>query len=151
LQKKSRWFPALSEIWGWIFGGAGNSKGPLFLFLISVLLWGYPMYIIRCIPLTWNSLRRSHYFFIYWNILMWVSWIIANRRNPGYIPVNSDSYYQAIKQIPYFDKWKKRSCNAILSRLCHSCRCLRPLRAKHCRICNRCVQVRFNTIFHISC
>lgn len=70
---------------------------------------------------------------------MWVSWIIANRKNPGYVIQNSDSYYQTIKQIPYFEKrtWK---CNAILSRLCHSCRCLRPLRAKHCRICNRCVQ-----------
>lgn len=68
---------------------------------------------------------------------MWISWLVANRRNPGHIPVNQDVYYRAIKQIPYFDKWKKR--NIILSRLCHSCRCLRPLRAKHCRICNRCV------------
>uniref|UniRef100_A0A182SRW2 Palmitoyltransferase n=1 Tax=Anopheles maculatus TaxID=74869 RepID=A0A182SRW2_9DIPT len=95
------------------------------------------MYMIRCIPITWNILRRSHYCFIYWNAVMWISWIIANRRDPGYIPLNSDTYYRAIKQIPYFDKWKKR--NVILSRLCHSCRCLRPLRAKHCRICNRCV------------
>lgn len=142
IKKKSKIFPAFSEVWGWLFGGAGNSKGALCLFLVSVLLWGYPMYMIRVIPLTWNSLRRSHYTFIYWNVLMWVSWGIANRRNPGYIPTNSDSYFQAIKQIPYFDKWKKRSCNAVLSRLCHSCRCLRPLRAKHCRICNRCVQVR---------
>ncbi|CAO1350753.1 unnamed protein product [Diamesa hyperborea] len=139
MKKKSRWFPPLSEIWGLIFGGGGNSKGPLLLFLCSVLLWGYPMYIIRCIPISWDSLRRSHYCFIYWNILMWISWIIANRRDPGYITMNSDSYYQAIKQIPYLDKWKKRTCNSILSRLCHTCRCLRPLRAKHCRICNRCV------------
>lgn len=68
---------------------------------------------------------------------MWVSWIIANRRDPGYISQASDQYYRAIKQIPYFEKWKKR--NLSLTRLCHSCRCLRPLRAKHCRICNRCV------------
>lgn len=68
---------------------------------------------------------------------MWISWLVANRKDPGRIPLNSDTYYRAIKQIPYFDKWKKR--NIILSRLCHSCRCLRPLRAKHCRICNRCV------------
>lgn len=27
----------------------------------------------------------------------------------------------------------------LLNRLCHTCRCLRPLRAKHCRICDRCV------------
>lgn len=40
-------------------------------------------------------------------------------------------------QIPFFDKLKKR--NTFLSRLCHSCKCFRPLRAKHCRICNRCV------------
>uniref|UniRef100_A0A1B0FEF2 Palmitoyltransferase n=1 Tax=Glossina morsitans morsitans TaxID=37546 RepID=A0A1B0FEF2_GLOMM len=137
VKKKSRWLPSVSEIWGWLFGGAGDSKGPLLLFLFSVLLWGYPMYMIRAIPITWNILRRSHYCFIYWNAVMWISWIIANRRDPGYIPLSSDAYYRAIKQIPYFDKLKKR--NVILTRLCHSCRCLRPLRAKHCRVCNRCV------------
>lgn len=68
---------------------------------------------------------------------MWLSWVIANRKNPGYVATNTETYYRTIKQIPYYDKWKKR--NVILSRLCHSCRCLRPLRAKHCRICNRCV------------
>lgn len=47
VKKKSRWIPSISEIWGWLFGGAGNSKGPLLLFLFSVLLWGYPMYMIR--------------------------------------------------------------------------------------------------------
>ncbi|GLH16666.1 Palmitoyltransferase [Gryllus bimaculatus] len=92
----------------------------------------------HCVPITWNILRGSHYCFIYWNILMWLSWVIANRRDPGYVALNSDSYHRAIKQIPYFDKWKKR--NIVLSRLCHTCRCLRPLRAKHCRICNRCVE-----------
>lgn len=82
-----------------LFGGAGNSKGPLLLFMISVLLWGYPMYLLKCIPLTWNLLRGSHYCFIYWNILMWISWIVANRRDPGYVPQNSDTYYRAIKQV----------------------------------------------------
>jgi len=84
-----------------LFGGAGNSKGPLLLFMISVLLWGYPMYLLKCIPLTWNLLRLSHYFFIYWNIFMWISWIVANRRDPGYVPQNSDTYYRAIKQVLY--------------------------------------------------
>ncbi|XP_047520141.1 probable protein S-acyltransferase 23 isoform X1 [Pieris napi] len=137
MKRKSHWMPPLSELWALLFGGAGDSKGPLLFFLGSVLLWGYPMYIIRCIPLTWNTLRLSHYCFLYWNAIMWMSWLIANRRDPGYIPQNSETYYRAIRQIPYYDKWKKR--NAILSRLCHTCRCLRPLRAKHCRICKRCV------------
>lgn len=138
IKKRSRWMPPVSEMWGLLFGGAGDSKGPLLLFICSVLLWGYPMYMIRVIPITWHVLRRSHYCFIYWNMVMWMSWIVANRRDPGYIPMNSDAYYRAIKQIPYYDKWKKR--NLTLSRLCHSCRCLRPLRAKHCRVCNRCVE-----------
>lgn len=155
-KRRSRWFPPITELWGLLFGGAGDSKVPLLFFMGSVLLWGYPMYIIRvnnilkfftaislkfvnfqCIPITWNILRGSHYCFIYWNVVMWVCWITANRKDPGYIQINSDTYYRAIKQIPYFDKWKKR--NMLLSRLCHTCRCLRPLRAKHCRICNRCV------------
>lgn len=85
-----------------LFGGAGNSKGPLLLFMGSVLLWGYPMYLLKCLPLTWNFLRGSHYCFIYWNILMWLSWIVANRRDPGYVPQNSDTYYRAIKQVILF-------------------------------------------------
>ncbi|XP_043521372.1 probable protein S-acyltransferase 23 isoform X2 [Frieseomelitta varia] len=136
-KRRARWIPPINELWALLFGGAGNSKGPILLFMVSVLLWGYPMYLLKCIPLTWNLLRGSHYCFIYWNIVMWISWIVANRRDPGYVPQNSETYYRAIKQIPYFDKWKKR--NVVLSRLCHSCRCFRPLRAKHCRICNRCV------------
>jgi palmitoyltransferase ZDHHC13/17 len=60
IKKKSRFFPPLGEIWGWIFGsGAEASKGPLILFFVSVLLWNYPMYIIQCIPISWNALRRT--------------------------------------------------------------------------------------------
>ncbi|XP_018324664.1 probable protein S-acyltransferase 23 [Agrilus planipennis] len=137
IEKKRRasWFPP--RFWSFLYGNRNRSKGPLLFYLASVILWCYPVYIIKCVPVTWNLLRGSHYCFIYWNAVMWVCWIVANRKNPGYISLNSDSYYRAINQIPYFDKWKKR--NVVLNRLCHSCRTLRPLRAKHCRICNRCV------------
>lgn len=37
IKKRSRWFPPLSEVWGILFGGAGNSKGPLLLFVCSIL------------------------------------------------------------------------------------------------------------------
>ncbi|XP_045768176.1 probable protein S-acyltransferase 23 isoform X2 [Maniola jurtina] len=110
---------------------------PLHLACLSGNLTCVRLLCEKCIPLTWNTLRLSHYCFLYWNAIMWISWVIANRRDPGYIPQNSETYYRAIRQIPYYDKWKKR--NVILSRLCHTCRCLRPLRAKHCRICKRCV------------
>ncbi|XP_020298877.1 probable protein S-acyltransferase 23 [Pseudomyrmex gracilis] len=136
-KRRTKCIPSISELWTLLFGGAGNSKTPLLFFLMSVLLWRYPMYLLKCIPLTWHHLLGKHYCFICWNILMWISWIVANRRDPGYVTQNNDSYYRVIKQIPCFDKWKKR--NVLLSRLCHSCKCFTPLRAEHCRICNRCV------------
>ncbi|XP_049801724.1 uncharacterized protein LOC126236448 [Schistocerca nitens] len=139
-KRRANWMPPISEIWALLFGGAGNSKGPLLLFMGSVLLWGYPMYLLRCVPITWNKLRGSHYLFIYWNIVMWMSWVIANRRDPGYVPCNTDAYHRAIQQIAYLDKWRKRAVASVLQRLCHTCRCLRPLRAKHCRVCGRCVE-----------
>lgn len=46
-KRRSNWFPPVNEVWGLLFGKAGNSKAPLLFFMISVLLWGYPMYIIR--------------------------------------------------------------------------------------------------------
>lgn len=49
VKKKSRWIPSVAEVWGILFGRAGDTKGPLLLFLFSVLLWGYPMYMIRVI------------------------------------------------------------------------------------------------------
>lgn len=47
IKKRSRWLPPLSEACGMLFGGAGNSKGPLLFFFCSILLWCYPMYMIR--------------------------------------------------------------------------------------------------------
>ena len=46
------------------------------------------------------------------------------------------SLFRSIKQIAYYDEWKNQRSPDIL-RLCHTCRVVRPLRAKHCRICDR--------------
>lgn len=99
LSRREGWLPPLTRFWGMLFGGAGHSKSPLFLLFGSFLLWGYPMYLFKCVPITWNLLRGSHYLFIYWNALMWFSWLVANRKDPGYLPRNSDAYYRAIKQV----------------------------------------------------
>merc|ERR550539_1331722 len=59
-------------------------------------------------------------------------------KDPGFLAKNTDDYHRSIKQIAYYDEWKSNRGPDIL-RLCHSCRVVRPLRAKHCRICDRCV------------
>ena len=55
-----------------VFGQSGRTKGPLLFFIGSVLLWAYPMYFLRCIPVTWESLPQTHYTFIVMNVIMWI-------------------------------------------------------------------------------
>ena len=43
-------------------------------------------------------------------------------------------------QVPFFEEWQVKTGQNPLENLCHTCRLVRPLRAKHCRICNRCVK-----------
>jgi len=103
---------------------------------------------------------------------MWLSLLVANQKDPGFLARNTDDYHRSIKQIAYYDEWKSHrgtsevwdkvvaifgqilvsslisfiaAANASddagpdILRLCHTCRSVRPLRAKHCRICDRCV------------
>lgn len=46
-KRRSSWLPGINEVWGILYGKAGNSKIPLLFFMSSVLLWSYFMYIFR--------------------------------------------------------------------------------------------------------
>ena len=65
IKKRSGWLPSVSEIWGLLFGKAGNSKAPLLFFVSSVLLWGYPMYIVRV----------SVFLIIIINVILWAKYL----------------------------------------------------------------------------
>ncbi|RUS78343.1 hypothetical protein EGW08_013894, partial [Elysia chlorotica] len=126
------------DCWSIIFGPPGNTKAALIFFLVTVVLWGYPMYLIKCLPVTWNDLQAFHVLFMCTNVIMWICLYHSNSIDPGFLPRNIPEYDLAIKQVAHFDEWKQGQNP--LSRLCHTCRTVRPLRAKHCRICNRCIR-----------
>ncbi|GFO09343.1 palmitoyltransferase [Plakobranchus ocellatus] len=121
-----------------VFGPPGNTKAALIFFLVTVVLWGYPMYLIKCLPVTWNELQIYHVLFLCTNVIMWICLYHSNSIDPGFLPRNIPEYDLAIKQVAHFDEWKQGQNP--LTRLCHTCRTVKPLRAKHCRVCNRCVK-----------
>ncbi|XP_036360505.1 probable protein S-acyltransferase 23 isoform X2 [Octopus sinensis] len=135
-QRKSL-FPRF-DFWSILFGPPGNSKTPMLFLVTSVLFWGYPMYVFKCLPQTFYELQTLHIIFIGVNVVMWICLFHASRTEPGFLERNVPEYHQAIKQVAHFDEWKQGSNP--LSRLCHTCQIVKPMRAKHCRICNRCVR-----------
>ncbi|XP_052076130.1 uncharacterized protein LOC127714155 isoform X1 [Mytilus californianus] len=138
IKSKNSFIPKL-DILSIAFGPPGNSKVAILFFMVNVLCWGYPMYIIKCLPYTWYDLMILHIIFFILNIIMWFSLFHASTTDPGYLPRNVPEYDLAIKQVAHFDEWKQGENP--LSRLCHTCRLVKPLRSKHCRVCNRCIKV----------
>lgn len=71
---------------------------------------------------------------------MWITYYFAHLTDPGFLKIDSVDYHIAIRKITYhsqnrsFDDIKKT-----LSRLCHTCKLVRPFRTSHCKCCNRCV------------
>lgn len=123
-----------------VFGPPGRSKAGILFYFCNLFLWGYPAYFYYVFPDTWSLIPWVHYVFIVLNVFMWISLYYANSRDPGFVPCNSPDYDMALKQVPFFEEWQTKTGKNPLENLCHTCRLVRPLRAKHCRICNRCVK-----------
>ncbi|XP_067898885.1 uncharacterized protein [Heterodontus francisci] len=121
-----------------VFGPPGKSKGPMFFFYGCLLLWGYPTYFTQIVSISFNRLWCFHITFLISNALMWYLFLKASLMDPGFLPKDSEEYDHALRQAVYFDEWKQGKNP--LSRLCHTCHLVKPLRSKHCHVTNRCVE-----------
>jgi len=61
--------------------------------------------------------------------------------DPGTLAKNTSEYDHAIRQMAFYDAWRQSDAGYNpLNRLCHTCRLVKPPRAKHCKTTNRCVR-----------
>lgn len=121
-----------------MFGPPGKTKATFNFMIFMLCFYGYPAYFFKILPGLMYDMPLLHLLFLFNAFFMWYSLLKVHNLDPGFLPKNTDSYDQALKQVAIFDEWK-RGENP-LSRLCHTCRLVRPLRAKHCRVTNRCVK-----------
>ena len=136
-----------------ILGPPEKQRYAVAFFILNFLLVCYPIYLFKTVPLTWPEFQLSHCIFFLLNIAMWVCYWRCMLSDPGFVPKNTHDYDMAMKQLasPAFD-WSRlantqptgtcghSSGRNPLARLCHTCRTVKPLRSKHCRICGRCVR-----------
>ncbi|KAM4050228.1 uncharacterized protein ACNLHF_014612 isoform 1-T1 [Anomaloglossus baeobatrachus] len=121
----------------WLCGPPGKSKAPILFFYGNLFLWGYPTYFFKILPILYNAFWEWHIMFLSSNILMWIFFLKASLMDPGFLPQDTEDYHYAVRQAINFNDWKNGKNP--LSRLCHTCHLVKPLRSKHCRVTNRCV------------
>lgn len=123
-----------------IFGPPGRRKTTMHFMLVILIFLAYPTYFLRILPtVTLEGFPLANLIFWCANFVLWVNMIRTHNTDPGVLPRNTEEYSEKIKAVARYDKWEDGEENP-LSRLCHTCRCVKPLRAKHCKIINRCIK-----------
>jgi hypothetical protein len=129
--------------WNWktiVYGPPGNRKLNILVLLVGIWCWAYPYYLYRIVPATLEYLFPLHLLFWLVCVVFWILYYFARFTDPGYIPTNRARYDEALKLVGNPSAWTNyNELNNPVFLLCHTCKLVKPIRAKHCRMCQRCV------------
>jgi len=77
--------------------------------------------------------------------VMWALFYLCYKTNPGFISTSDPEYCKAYEErldmLANFSGMDEALGSRKLRQLCHTCHIERPLRAKHCKACRKCVRV----------
>ena len=57
--------------------------------------------------MTWDLLPQTHYTFIFMNVIMWISLLVANQKDPGFLAKNTEEYHRLDRDIKLITFWNK--------------------------------------------
>uniref|UniRef100_A0A0X3NPF2 Palmitoyltransferase n=1 Tax=Schistocephalus solidus TaxID=70667 RepID=A0A0X3NPF2_SCHSO len=150
--------------------GSPGRRRVLFTYMLMVSFgWMYPYLWFRVRNTVVRLSPQQEIIFFLVNCILWVCFFKEYVTDPGYLPQNTIEYEGSMQEIflesrelaaaPFPSaedrdgkpqlcplalgafKRRARSLRQKAQRLCHTCGCVKPLRAKHCGQCNRCVDV----------
>jgi len=110
----------------WIPNEEGKNPYWLGIFSASYIISGL-VYFTYLEPFGIYSIYD--FMFIIFNVIWLILYIRIVIMDPGIIPKNSVSHEEIINAYKQDKQWK----------YCLTCRCKKPIRAKHCRTCDQCV------------
>ncbi|PAA68809.1 hypothetical protein BOX15_Mlig028680g3 [Macrostomum lignano] len=126
----------LTSVSHWILGPPGRSRGPAICLLLACLAFALPVYLRRVRPLTVDEFPGVNAAFLIATVVAGLAHWRCFAADPGLLSPAPEEYDRAMALAGCIQEQLDRRWN----RLCHTCRLVRPPRAKHCRLCDRCVR-----------
>ncbi|CAM9204815.1 unnamed protein product [Heterosigma akashiwo] len=123
--------------------GAESAAWPFYLMTGSMAFYSALLYVkLLCVEMGPHSFALMLALALF--AAMW-TFLFLCRRDPGFVDDGDNTlkqgYEERLEMMADFDKFETKLGVRRYRALCHTCNIERPLRAKHCKACRRCVRI----------